>query len=82
MYVINLDGKKNSGTQCVSLFIDSSAAVYFDSFGTEYITQEVLSKIKDKFITYNRFRMKDDDFIICGFYCIAFIEYMIAGKFC
>ena len=24
--------------------------------------------------------MQDDDPIICGFYCIAFIEYMIAGK--
>ena len=24
--------------------------------------------------------MQSDDYIICGFYCIAFIEYMIAGK--
>ena len=24
--------------------------------------------------------MKDDDSIICRFYCIAFIEYMRAGK--
>ena len=26
------------------------------------------------------FRMQNNIFIICGFYCIAFAEYMIAGK--
>ena len=35
----------------VSLFIDRNAAVYFGSFGIEYILQEVLNKIKDKSIT-------------------------------
>ena len=25
-------------------------------------------------------RTQDDDSIICGFYCIAFMEYMIPGK--
>ena len=24
--------------------------------------------------------MQDNDFAMCGFYCIAFIEYMLAGK--
>ena len=26
------------------------------------------------------FRIKDNEYIICGFYCVAFIEYMLAGK--
>ena len=30
----------------VSLFIDRNAAVYFDSFGTEYMSQDVLKKSK------------------------------------
>ena len=54
--------------------------VYFDSFGIEYITQEVLSKIKEKSITHNIFRIQDDDSILCGLYCNAFTEYMISGK--
>ena len=33
-----------------------------------------------KSITLNIFRIQSDDYIICGFYCIAFIEYMITGK--
>ena len=48
--------KKSKGTHCVLLFIDKNTAVYFDSFGIEYIPQEVLSKIKDNSITHNTFR--------------------------
>ena len=54
--------------------------MYFDSFGIEYIPQEVLNKIRDKSITHNIFRIQDNESIMCGFYCIAFIEYMLAGK--
>ena len=42
--------------------------------------QGVLNKIKDKSITHNIFRIQDNDYIMCEFYCIAFIEYMVAGK--
>ena len=31
-------------------------------------------------MTHNIFRIQDDDSIMCGCYCIAFIEYMLAGK--
>ena len=64
----------------VSLFIDRNTAVYFDSCRIEYIPQEILNKIKDKSITHNIFRMQNNAFIMCGFYCIAFIKYMLAGK--
>ena len=50
----------------------------FNSCGIEYISQEVLNKIKDKYITQNIIRIQDDYSIICVFYCIAFIEYMLA----
>ena len=79
-YVINLFDKQSKGTHWLSLFFDRHTAVYFDSFKIEYISQEVLSKIKDKFITHKIFRIQDDDFIICGFYCIVFIEYMLAEQ--
>ena len=76
--MINLDDKNSKGTHWFSLFIDRNAAVYFDSFGIEYIPQKVLNKIKDKSITHNIFGIQDNESIICGFYCIAFIEYMLA----
>ena len=40
-YVINLDNEKSKGTHWVSLYIDRNTAAYFDSFGIEYILQEV-----------------------------------------
>ena len=53
-----------------------NTTVCFDSFGIEYIPQEVLNK----YITHNIFIIQDNDSIMCGFYCISFIEYMLAGK--
>ena len=54
--------------------------MYFNSFGIQYIPQEVLKKIKDKSITYNIFKVQNDNSVIHGLYCIAFIEYMMTGK--
>ena len=51
-----------------------------DSFGIEHIPQEVLNEIKDKLITHNVFRIQDNESIICGFYCIVFMEYMLVRK--
>ena len=84
-YVINLNVKElvkenSKGTHWVSLFIDKNSAVYFDSFGIKYIFQEVLNKIKDKSITHNIFGIQDNEFIMCEFYCIAFIKYTPAEK--
>ena len=77
--MLSLDDKKSKGTQSFSLFIDWNTAVYFHSFGIEYIPQEVLSKIKDNSFTYNIFRIHDNDYIMYGFSFIAFIEYMLAS---
>ena len=46
----------------------------------EYIPQEVLNNIRYKSITQNIFRIQSDDSVVCGFYCIDFIEYMLSGK--
>ena len=58
-YIINLEDKNNKGTHWVSFFINKITAVYFDSFGIEYVSQEVLNKIKDKSISHNIFRILD-----------------------
>ena len=79
--MINLSDKYSKATHWVSLLIDKNLTLYFDSFGIEHIPQEILNKIKDKSITHNIFIVQDKGFIICGFYCIAFIEYLLAGKY-
>ena len=72
--------KKIKGTHWVPWFIDRNTTVYFDSFRIEYIPQEALNKIRDKLITHNIFRIQNNEYIVCGFYCIAFMEYMLAGE--
>ena len=52
----------------------------FIFFGTEYIPQEQLNKIRDKSITHNIFRLQDNDSIMSGFYSNAFIKYILPGK--
>ena len=85
---INFDDKRSNPllflspklTYWISLFIDKNTAVYFDSFGIEYIPQWLLDKIRDKSITHSIFRIQDNDSIMCETYCITFMEYMFAGK--
>ena len=66
-YVINLYVKQIKLTDWVSLIIDRNSAVLSDSFGTEYIPQVVLNKIKGKSITLNIFRIQSDDSTSVGF---------------
>ena len=80
MYVIKRDDKKSKGTHWASLLIDRNTAAYFDSFGIEYIPQEVLNKIRDKSNTHKIFRIQDNNSIMCGFYCVAFMKYVFEGK--
>ena len=78
--MINFDDKQSKRTDWVSLFIDKNTAVCFDFFGFKYIPIKVLRKIKNKSITHNVVRIQNDHCIMRLFYCITFIEYMIAGK--
>ena len=43
--VINLDEYENTGTHCVSLFVKTNEAIYFDSFGVEHIPKEINKSI-------------------------------------
>ena len=74
--------KKCKGTHWVSLFIGWNTAVYFDSFRTEYILQEVLHKIKDKSIAHNIFSIQYDDSIMCGFLLYHFHRTYASRKNC
>ena len=54
--------------------------MHLDSFRIEYIRQELLNKIKEKSMTQNILWIKDDESVMCGFYSIAFIEYILIAK--
>ena len=82
MYVINPDIKYSKGTHRVGLFIYKNVTIYFDSFGIEYVLQQILNKIGDKTIYHNKFKTQDNESIMYRFDCVASIEYILAGKKC
>ena len=79
-YVINLDHSKNTGTHSVVIFVKLNEVIYCDSFGVEYIPEEILKFIGNKNIKTNIFRIQDYNSIMCGYFCILFIEFMLTGK--
>ena len=79
-YVINLDEYENTGTHWVSLFVKANKVIYFDSFGIDYIPKEINKFINNNNIESNIFRIQAYDSIMCGYFCIEFINYMLKGK--
>ena len=79
-YIINLDHGKNTGTHWVAICVKSNEVIYFDSFGAEYIPKEIMGKIGNKNIKTSIFRIQDNNSIMCGYFCILFIEYMLQDK--
>ena len=79
-YVINLDECKNTGTNWIALDVKNNEVTYLDSFGVEYIPKEVKKAIGNKDIKTNIFRNQDYNSIMCGYFCIKFIDFMFAGK--
>ena len=77
--VINLDEYENTGTHWVSLFVKPKYTVYFDSFGVEHIPKEI-NKLICNDIKSNIFRIQAYDSIMCRYFCIEFINYMLKGK--
>ena len=78
-YVINLDEYSDIGTHWVALYVNNNVT-YFDSFGVEHIPKEIKAFINNKNIKTNIFRIQAYDSIMCGYFCIGFIDFMLAGK--
>ena len=79
-YVINLDEYSDIRTHWVALYLQNNDVTYFDSFGVEHISKEVKTFIGNKNIKTNIFRIQAYDSIMCGYFCIGFIDFMLAGK--
>ena len=75
-YVINLDEYSDIGTHWIALYLYNNNVTYYDSFGAE------LKAFIDRSlsITANIFRIQAFDSIMCGYFCIGFITFMLAGK--
>ena len=61
-------------------FVKKNEIVYFDSFGVEHIPEEIKKIIGNKNTKANIYRVQANSSIMCGYFCIEFIDFMLAGK--
>ena len=53
--------------------------VYFDSFGVEHVPEETKDFIGNENINANIFRLQANNSVMCGCFCIGFIDFMLLG---
>ena len=80
IYVINLDEYADVDTYKIALFCNRNEIVYFASFGVEHIPEEIKVFIGHKNTKANIFRVQANDSVMCGYFCIGFIDFMLPGK--
>ena len=79
-YVINHDEYADVVTHWTALFFSKSEIVYLDSIGVEHVPEEIKEFVGNKNIIANIFRVQANNSVMCGYYCIGFIDFMLAGK--
>ena len=78
--MINLDEYADLSAHWIALVCNRSEIVYFNSFGVEYGSEEIKDLIGNKNTKANIFRVQANNSIMCGCFCIGFIDFMLAGK--
>ena len=79
-YVINLGEYSDIGTHWIALYVNNKTVTYFDSFGIEHIPTEIIKFINDKNIIASIFRIQAYDSVMCAYFCIGFIDFMLKIK--
>ena len=69
-YVINLDEYADIHTHWIALYLKNNEVIYFDSCGVEHVPKEI-----ERFIGH-----KNTNSVMCGYFCIEFTDFMLAGK--
>ena len=62
------------------LYLLNRKKLYFDSFGIELIPKEVNKFIGNNDLKSNIFRIQAYDSIMCRYFCIKFINYILKVK--
>ena len=60
--------------------MNAENVTYFDSFVVGYIPNEIGQFIEYKSIITNIYRIQAYNSVMCGYFCIGFIYFMLKGK--
>ena len=62
------------------MYVNVKNLTFFDSLAIEYITKEIRKFIGNKNVIINIYGIQAYDLIMCGYFCIGFIDFMLKGK--
>ena len=79
-YVVNPDEYSNIGTHWIALYGNNKTVTYFDSFGVGHVPEKIKTFINNKNLIANIFRLQAYDSVMCGYFCVGFIDFMLKGN--
>ena len=62
------------------MYVNGNNVTYFDSFGVEFIPKQIKKIIRNKNVATKIYRIRAYDAIMCRYFCIGFIDFMLRGK--
>ena len=62
------------------MYVKNNDTTYLGSFGVEHTPKEIIKFIGNKNIKRNIFGIQAYDSIMCGYFCIKFINFMLNDK--
>ena len=74
---MNIKMQEDTGLHC---FVKKNEIFYFNSFGVEHIPEEIKEFSENKTIKAKIFRVQANNSVMCGYFCIWFIDFILAGK--
>ena len=60
--------------------MDGNNVTNFDGFGTEHMPKEIIKLVGKKKYHDNIYTMQAYNSIMCGYFCIGFIDFMLKKK--
>ena len=79
-YVLHLDEYGDIGTYWIPLYVEDNEIIYFDSFGLEHVPKLIEKFIGNKNMKTNMFRIQSNNSMMCEYFCIGIIDFMLVGK--
>ena len=62
------------------MYVLNIEIIYFDGFRVEHVPKEIIKLILNKDIKTNISRIQTNNLVMCGYFCIGFIDFMIVDQ--
>ena len=79
-YLTNLDEHSDIGTNWIALYALDNNDTYFESSEVERMLKEIKKCIDKSRVVNNIFRIQKYDSVMCRYFCIRFIDFMLKAE--